>query len=52
VSSVLRSHFELVGERERECERAVLRRKGVFGRRNFRRAVGVASMFCEGGRGD
>lgn len=44
VSSVRRSHFEEVGESEREWQMAVFRRKGTRGRKVRRRPVVEVSM--------
>ena len=44
VSSVRRSHFEDVEERETVCHSAVLRMKGVLGTSNLSSAEGEASM--------
>lgn len=46
VSSVRRSHFEAVGEREREWYRAVLRRKGTLGMRNDRMEASMIVLGC------
>lgn len=45
ISSVLRSHFEDVGDMDSVCHSAVLSMKGVFGRSSFTRAEGEDSMF-------
>lgn len=42
--SVFRSHFELVGDMDRECHNAVFNRKGVLGSRSLSKAEGEASM--------
>jgi hypothetical protein len=44
VISVRRSHFDAVGDMERECHSAVLAMNGVLGRRSLRRAEGEESM--------
>jgi hypothetical protein len=49
VRAVRRSHFELVDERESECQRAVLRMKGALGTRSLRRAEGEDSMVATAG---
>ena len=46
VTSVLRSHFELVGDMERECHSAVLSSRGVFGSSSFTSAEGEASILA------
>ena len=44
VRAVRRSHFELVDESERVCQRAVLRMKGALGTSSFTSAEGEDSM--------
>jgi hypothetical protein len=46
VISVLRSHFEDVGDIERECHSAVFNSIGVFGSRSFSMADGEESMLA------
>jgi hypothetical protein len=44
VSSVFRSHFELVAERDNVCHSAVFRMNGAFGTKNFSTADGEDSI--------
>lgn len=44
VTSVLRSHFDEVGESQRVCHRAVFATKGTLGNKTRNKADGDVSM--------
>ena len=50
VSSVRRSCFEALGDKERVFKTAVLRSRGVLGSRIFASVTGLRSMVREAGR--
>lgn len=50
VSSVRKSHFEDVEDSQREWRRAVLKMKGIFGTRSFRRREGEGESSMVAGR--